>query len=577
MIKLYVVAVILAAVHFNNVVVAQVNYQQQYTRAKTLFKEGKYNLAMELFKGLIQYDANNPFSEYASFYYALSAYHQGYKSVARDMFSQIKTLYPNWDQQDEVNLWLARIHFENSDYFQALRVLTIIKNEKLINERTALKRAGLVSVTDVETLKRLYESYPQDDVIAERLAREISKSTLPEDRELLNRLLARFGFKKSDYIEETPPTIYKDVYSVSALFPFMVSSLEPTPLRKRNQFVIDLYEGIKLAVDTLAKQGIKISFRAYDTERNPDKIKELLKKDELRNTDLIIGPLFQEENKPVQDFSQANRINLINPVSNNFDLVRDNPYGFLFQPSLESLGSNSAEFLDSYTKNKKCIVFFGESRRDSVLAMNFLKRASTTGLKIIHMERVSRAESGKIMSILATPTEFDEFKYPRQFTLPKDSLGCIFVASDDPLIYTKVISSVETRRDSVTILGSENWLDQTAVDFEKYQQLKIVMFASNYTSAANPVYADFQRRFIRKHGRVSTGNPYSDYAKLGYEFMLFIGHLLQRYGVYFQDALNQQKFPGYLTEGYDFQHARDNQLVPFVMFKEGSLVLVDKK
>ncbi|MDL5045086.1 hypothetical protein QQ054_03395 [Oscillatoria amoena NRMC-F 0135] len=556
---------------------AQVNYQQQYANARTLFREGKYNLAMESFKPLIQYDAANPFSEYASYFYALSAYRQGYRSVAKDMFNQIKTLYPNWDQLDEVNLWLAKIHFEGHEDFQALQVLAQIKSGKITKETTALKRSALASVTDAESLKQMHEKYPNDEVIGERLARVISKSTLPDDKALLERLIAKFKLKKSEFIEEVPPTLYKEVYSVSVLFPFMATTLEPTPLRKRNQFVLDLYEGMKLAVDTLAKQGVKISLRAYDTERNPEKIKELLNKEEIRNTDLLVGPLFQEENKLIQDFSHTNRINLFNPVSNNYDLVKDNPYGFLFQPSLESLGSSSAEFLDSYKRNKKCIVFFGETRRDSVLAMSFLKRAASTNLDIVQIERITRAESGRIMSILATPTEFDEFKYPRQFSLPKDSLGCIFVASDDPLIYTKVISSVEARKDSVTILGSETWLDQTAVDFDKYQQLGIVLFASNYTAPTNPNYLAFQRKFIRVHGRVSSASPYSDYAKMGYEFMLFAGHALKEHGVYFQDAFGRQRFSGYLTEGCDFSNARDNQLVPFVQFKAGWLTLIDKK
>jgi tetratricopeptide (TPR) repeat protein len=556
---------------------AQGNYQQQYTNAKALFKEGKYNLAMESFKPLIQYDARNPFSEYASFFYALSAYHQGYRSVAKDMLLQVKTLYPNWDQLDEVNLWLAKIHFEESEYFQAMQVLSQIKSSRLTNVVVALKEHALTSVTDADVLKRMHENYQNDEVIGEALARTIATSALPQDKALLEKIIIQFKLNRSEFIDEVPPSVFKEVYSVSVLFPFLISSLEPIPVRKRNQFVLDMYEGMKLAADTLAKQGIKISLRAYDTERSPEKIKEVLKKNELRNTDLIVGPLFQEENKWVQEFSQTNRINLFNPVSNNFDLVKGNPYGYLFQPSLESLGANAAEFLDAYKRNKKCIVFFGETRRDSVLAMSFLRRAASTGLNIMQIERIGRTESGKIMSILATPTEFDEFKYPKQFSLPKDSLGCIFVASDDPLLYTKVISSVEARKDSVTIVGSEAWLDQTAVDFEKYQQLGIVLVAPNYTAPGNQAYRAFQRKFIRVHGRASTNNPYSDFAKLGYEFMLVMGNALHRYGVYFQDAIGRQKFPGYLTEGYDFQHARDNQLVPFVQFRSGELMLIDKK
>jgi tetratricopeptide (TPR) repeat protein len=554
--------------------VAQVNYQQQYTNAKNLFKEGKYNLAMESFKAIIPYDKNNTFSEYASFYYSISAYNQGYKSVARDMFNQIKQLYPAWDQLNEVNLWLARIHFENKEYFQALNVLQSIRDQKLETDINALKRFGFSGVEDVDLLKRLHEDYPKDAIIGERLAAVLANDINSEaDKELLEKLITTFKLKRDEYIEATPETVYKDTYSVSLLFPFLVNSLDPSPSRKRNQFVLDLYEGMKLAVDTLAKQGIKISLRAYDTERNPDKIKSILGRDELKATDLIVGPLFQEENALVQDFSRLYRINLFNPVSNNFDLVRENPYGFLFQPSLETLGEQSAYMLDRQLTNKKCMIFLGDTRRDSTLAMSFIEAAKATNLKIIQIEKFSRESSGRILSILATPTEYDEFKYPKQFTLPKDSLGCVFVASDDPLIYSKVISSVTTRGDGVTIVGNETWLDQTT-DYEKFQSLNILMTAPTFTYTDRPAYVAFQKKFIRTHGR-TPGIASQNYAKIGYDFMLFAGTMLKKHGVYFQNGFSRGIIPGFLFFGYDFRYNRNNQLVNFIRVKEGELVKVD--
>lgn len=555
--------------------VAQVNYQQQYANAKALFREGKYNLAMESFKPLIAYDKNNPFSEYASYYYAVGAYRQGYKSVARDMFNQIRQLYPTWDQLDEVNLWLARIHFSNQEYFQAINQLDQIKGPKLQKDVVALKQSGLATMADVDALKRMHKEHPKDAVIGERLAIELAKSSgTPEDHALLEALISSFRLKRSDFVPETPPTVYKEVYSVSVLFPFLTKTLDPTPARKRNQFVLDLYEGMKLAVDTLAKQGIKISLRAYDTERNQEKIKRILGREELIGSDLIVGPLFQEENEMVQEFSRAYKINLFNPVSNNFDLVRDNPYGFLFQPSLETLGEHSARFLDRHQQNKKCLVFMGDTKRDSALVAGFLRGAVDTELEIMQIEKFSKEGSGRILQILATPTEYDEFRYPKQFTLPKDSLGCIFVASDDPLIFTKVLSSVTTRGDGVTIIGSETWLDQMS-DYEKMQSLGVIMYASNYSSPGNPAYGAFERKFTRTHGRASLSGAYTDYAKLGYDFMLFAGTMLKNHGVYFQDALAKRKIRGFLTEGYDFQHGRDNRWVPFIQFRNGELVLAE--
>lgn len=555
------------------------NYDQQYAISKKLYTEGKYNLAMESFKKLIPYDQNNPYREYASFYYALSAYNQNFKAVAKDMFGQIKTLYPTWDKMDEVNIWLAKIHFENKEYFQGLKFLSELKDERNKKDVTELEKQAINDVMDIETLKMMLEKYPKDAVIGEKLARELSKNqTQLEDQKLLESLISKFDLKKTDYIIETPETIHKDLYTVSVLFPFVVNTIDVSLSRKRNQFVLDLYEGMKLAVDTLAKQGIKISLRAYDTERNPERIKSLLLMRELKSSDMIVGPLYSEENAMVQEFSQVNQINLFNPISNNYELVRNNFYGFLFQPSYETIGSQSAEYLASVKRNKKCMVFYGESKRDSTLAANFVAKAQQSGLKILRAEKVTKETSRKILEILATPTELDEFKIPKQFTLPKDSLGSVFVASDDPLIYTKVISCVETRKDSVTIIGSENWLDQTAVDYSKYEALRIVLFGPNFSADNNPAYLAFQRKFIKVHGRNSSASSYSNYAKVGYDFMLFAGNTLNKHGVYFQDAISKNKqVPGYLTGGYDFTASRTNQYVPFIEFKNGKLVEITKR
>jgi Periplasmic binding protein len=557
---------------------AQTDYKQQYTIAKKLYADGKYNLAMESFKKLIPYDQNNPYREYASFYYALSAYQQNFKAVARDMFGQIKTLYPSWDKMDEVNIWLAKIHFDNKDYFQGLKLLREIKNEKTQKEIGYLKKQALASMEDMETLKMMSEEYPKDEIIGEKLARVLSRNQQQlEDQKLLESLISKFNLKKADYIIEAPETIHKEVYTISVLFPFMVNKIDATPSRKPNQFVLDLYEGMMLAVDTLAKQGIKINLRAYDTERKTERIKGLLLMNELKASDLLVGPLYSDESSMVQEFSQVNQINLFNPISNNYELIRQNPYGFLFQPSNESIGSESAKYLAATKRNKKCMVFYGDSKRDSTLAANFVAKAKQSGLKVLRTERVTKETSRKIIEILATPTEFDEFKYPTQFTLRKDSLGSVFVASDDPLIYSKVISCVETRKDSVTIVGSENWLDQSAVDYSKYESLGIKLYAPNFSADDNSAYRAFQRKFVKEHGRNSSAASYTNYAKVGYDFMLFAGHALKNHGVYFQDALRKSKqVPGYLSSGYDFTEGQTNQYVPFIEFRNGKLVEIQR-
>src|SRR5690606_18094657 len=145
------------------------------------------------------------------------------------------------------------------------------------------------------------------------------------NKSLLDDIISTFRLKRNDFIPEAPASVKKDRYAVSVMMPFMVNTLEPTPSRKRNQIVLDLYEGMKLAADTLTKMAVDIHLRSSDTERNVAKIKNLLRSDELRSTDLIVGPFFQEESTPLLDFSLENRVNVLNPFANNNELTINKP------------------------------------------------------------------------------------------------------------------------------------------------------------------------------------------------------------------------------------------------------------
>lgn len=549
----------------------QSDFRQQYVSAKNLFLDGEYALAMEKFKPVIPYDASNPYSQYASFYYSIAAYRQGYFAVARDMLTQIKKVDPAWDKMEEVNFWLGTIHMDNREYFQGLNLWKSIRNPSIRKNIEASKKRYLSKIDDAETLRMMAEEYPSDPAIGHALALLLARDLNdPLARNEFESVVKKYKLDRGDFINAAPPSYRKPVYSVSVFYPFMLNTLDPTPARKRNQLILDLYEGMKLAADTLAKQGVKVDLRAYDTERKASTVNRLLATPELRNTDLIIGPFFPDENRLVQEFSMKNRINVFKPFTNNIEMVGASEFGYLLQPSYETLGRKSAEFVaNNLTRRKNVMIFYGTSKQDSILAATFAAKATESGLNVVYRQRISRDASGSILQILATPTEYDEWKNPIEFELKKDSIGCIYVASDDALIYSKVMSSVETRRDSILIVGSESWLNQAALDYEKFQSLGVVLSAPNFTSPRNPHYKAFSARYLRTHGR-----PPSEYATLGYELMLFVGNALHKHGVYFQEAFSKGKMPGYLYQGYDYQLSHDNQFVPFVRFVEGELTVV---
>jgi hypothetical protein len=559
------------------------DYKKLYRHARELFDERKFELAMEAFRPLIIYDRNNPYSEYSSFYFGVSALQLGYHNVGRDMLIQLRKLHPDWPQTHELRYWLAKSYFDQGELFQALVVLSEIdpniNDPVFMADVASMKRHFLRDVDDFETLRMAAENYPNDAEIGRATAALLGRQLYePEVRHQFDSILVRFNFSKSDFeVDEGPISVTKDKYVVSLLFPFLASTLSPAPGSPRpNQSVLDMYNGMKLAVDTLAGEGIRIDLRSYDTERNnPQALGRILASQELLNSDLLVGPLFADEMAAVQQYSTDHRINMMNPISNSLDYVRDNPFAFLFQSSHQTLGVRAAEVAAAASRNKNCIVYFGETAKDSTMAFSFIKRASELGVNVVLAEEHHRETAGKILTTLATPTEFDEYKNPKQFSLPLDSIGIIYVASDNALIYTKVNSSVTARGDSIIVIGSENWIspENTSVNFENYERVHILLASGNYASLRNPNYTAFRRRYIARHGAYP-----NLYAKLGFEFMMFIGHALHTHGTYFQQGLDTRGFTrGFLYEGYDFTGSHDNQYVPFVYFRNGELTVFNKK
>ena len=547
------------------------DFKRQYRTAKDLFAAEKYSEAMIEFKALTVYDKNNPFTEYASYYYAMSAYRLGYGSVAKDMLLHIKKMYPQWDQLDEVNYLLSKIYFDQREYFQARSIMDQIKNPGFVNDLQNLKRLYLAQIEDPETLRMMLEDHPEDVEIAKMLVRRLGQQEYHlQDTVLINSLITRYRLSKNELVSKVAILpIKKDVIRVALVMPFLAATLDPSPVRKRNQLILELYQGMKLASDTLGKMGIQLSLYAYDNERNLEATRKILKEKELKGIDLVVGPFFQEEAKPVLDFSLANKINVVvNPLSNNSDFVKNNPYGFLFQPSHETIGRHAAELAAAKAKKKNCFVYYGDSPKDSVMAANFVARAQELNIQVLFSQRVSNENSATILSKLATATEFDEWKNPLQFTIKKDSIGCIFVASSNELIYSKVINSVESRKDSVLLIGHESWLEDGSVDFTKFDRINIALASPNFKSLTNPALFDFRKRYMNRHGVLP-----SEYAAAGYEFIMVMGQMMNRYGVNFLLTTRASNYvPGTLGAGLSISEQNDNQIVPFIALKGGQLV-----
>ena len=217
---------------FACIVVQAQNTQQEYLNAKSLFKSEKYNLAMEVFKPIIQHNNSKRFVPYASFYYAIAAYRLNYPALSRDMFLQINEQFPKWKNRFEVNHWLSKLYFEQGDYQKAQTYST---DKSLATENSIQKIYYLSQLENIDSLASLHEQLPKDKDVAYALAKAISRQTLAnQDKKILLQLIDDFKLNADDFeIESINQSIKKDVYNVAVIMPFMFDQLSRSFRRRK--------------------------------------------------------------------------------------------------------------------------------------------------------------------------------------------------------------------------------------------------------------------------------------------------------------------------------------------------------
>jgi len=583
------VLLVLLTVHFVWAQKSNPN-EARFNNAKELMNLGKYGLAMQEIEPLTTAFEGNRFEKIASFYYAVCAHHAGQKFVARDMFLQILQKYPTWENRDEVNLWLTNIYLDEGDIQKGFNYASFIRDSKIKNEAAELKKAYLEKLNYGE-LDSLIQVYPSDHVVAEKLADKIIALPISaQDRDYLENIVSVFDLDKSKYrIEEELRSVKKNKYQVAVMLPFMLDELRINTMHLSNEFVIELYEGLLMGVSDLRNRGINISLHLYDTKKDSTVTNRILQMDELKHMDLIIGPLYPGPVKVVSDFAYNYKINMINPLSNNSEIIGTNPFAFLFMPSNETMAREAADFMSTQLQNKNVFVFHGNNSRDSVMAYTYKMEIESKGYHVNLIEGIATEDAKNILDLLTNTrtiefdvTEFDSLTFGDEIegnlritekdylVIKPDSIGHVFVASNDPALVANTITGLETRRDTIPLLGFERWLDQRVISISGLNRLNALLIAPTFVEKTKPKYEGLNALFFESFNAYPTNNFY-----IGYEVMMTLGKMMSKMGNLFQfDPGINDSVPGELFQGTLFGSENSNQIVPIIKFENSELTVV---
>jgi len=542
--------------------VAQSDPASQFMNGKNLFNLGKYELAMEAMKELTT-QSDNSYAAYGSFFYALSAYRLSQKFVARSMFLQILDRFPQWGKNEEVHYWLAEIYFSEKNYLKGLEELSKMKDNKQIS---SLKKYHLSKIEGLDTLQHLLEKNSYDQDIAIILADKINEQPyILQDRTLLEFLVDEFKLDAEKYnVANSMKSEFRDEYNISVLFPFMNDNLNPIKHEVNTPFLLDLYQGMRVGVDSLKVEGIPINLHAFDTRGDSLELIKILENAQIEKSDLLVGPLLPQTSKIASSYSYGKRINMVNPLSSNAQVIGNNPYSFLLMPTREKIALKAAEYSVQSFANKTAAIYY--SPKDSISAAIYKERLEIDSFEVIIMKAIPDTLSKSILSELTYTDDYDNLR------IKEDSLGHIYLVSSSELVVSNMISAIEIRRDEVPLIVRDDILKFKSISLVQLERLGVRLISFNSINPEREKYRQFTKDYKNRYGKIP-----SHYVYMGFELIYFFGKQLYEGGTLFQQIFNKESkdYEGYFLNGFNYFQSNSNQYIPMLEIKESVLSIIE--
>ena len=151
----------------------------------------------------------------------------------------------------------------------------------------------------------------------------------------------------------------KEEYNIALMLPFYLEGGEAGFKDVATEF----YMGVELAIDSLEKMGFKAKLYVYDAKNDSAAIMNLLKKPEMKQMDLVFGPLIPQGADQVAAWCKTNGIRMVCPSASNSTILQNNPYVYAAVPTDITLQRILARYtVENHAKDQIVLVNSGVAK-----------------------------------------------------------------------------------------------------------------------------------------------------------------------------------------------------------------------
>lgn len=363
---------------------------------------------------------------------------------------------------------------------------------------------------------------------------------------------------------------FKDEYKIAFFLPFHADEANEInvesiikgdeQLPNKSSIALQFYEGAILAIDSLKKQKLNAKIFVYDIDdRDSLNISNILKKPELSEMDLMIGPLYGSSFIPVAKFAKEHTIPIVSPFTQINKILFNNPYVCKVLPSSSLQVDQMAHFVvDTFQAQNIILVNNGNSKE-----VPFYNIFKSTANKALIKAGYKVADSLKEAKSLAAIESM----------LNPAKVNVIVLPSNNQSYVSEFISKLNTMRDKnkIVLFGLQSWINYDNLDFEYLNNLAVHIPSNNYIDYQNPATQNFIKNYRQKFNT----EP-EIYAYQGFDITCYFISSLQKYGSGFLKNIVDNKYPGIETNFNFMQYPSgsgfENKFVYILKYQDNKLV-----
>ena len=331
--------------------------------------------------------------------------------------------------------------------------------------------------------------------------------------------------------------------------------------------MVEYYEGLLMAVDSLKRTGTSIDLYTYNSGPESASLNSILGKSEMKDMDIIFGPLYQQHIKPLAEFAKKQDTRLVIPFTSKDNTVFQNPAVYQINTPQSYLYS---EVYDHFVRQfPNANVIFIEASQGTKDKAEFIK-----GLK----------DELRNRSIPMKSLKEDVTVESLKTVLRTDRENIFIPTSGSNLTLIKILPQLtllvrEQPESRVHLFGYPEWQTYTKDHLEAFFELDTYFYSSFYTNNLLPAAINFTKNYRRWYGK-EMDERYPKFGMLGFDTGYFFLKGLARYGSSFEKNMQGLDLVPIQT-GFKFQRVNNwggfiNKKVFFVHFtKNFELVKLD--